>query len=130
MADENNLSKEYSTRSWPSVEEQIARSKAPPGSALEQLIRENQDFDMLNPEEAQDDLEIPLWLRVYWRKLHPGGRHAPGDPSGGYPLAMDKILHSMLNNPDNPTGPADSAKKPATPSATDVGTQHGGEHGK
>jgi len=123
MGDYNDRSRDQS-RSWPSIEEQIAEAKVPRGSALEQLIRENQNFDMLRPEEAHDDLEIPVWLRVYWRKLHPGSRHAAGDPSGGYPLAMDKILHSMLSNPDNPTGEAKS------PSATDVDTHPGGEHGK
>jgi len=120
MEQENNSSKEHSQRSWPSVEKQLARARAPQGSALEQLILENQDFDMLRPEEANDDLEAPLWLRVYWRKLHPGSRHAPGDPSGGYPLAMDKMLHSMMANPDNPTAGAKSTEKPATPSPNEA----------
>jgi len=101
MDTEDNSSKDR--QSWPSVEEQIAEDNVPRGSALEQLIRDNQDFEMLRPEEFHDDLEFPLWLRVYWRKLHPGSRHAAGDPSGGYPMALDKILNWMLAHPDDPT---------------------------
>ena len=32
---------------WPTVEEQLRESKVKPGSALEKLILENQDFEML-----------------------------------------------------------------------------------
>jgi len=99
-----------------SLEKQLAEAKAPPGSALEKLIKDNQEFGMLNPEEFNDRLEFPLWLRVYWRKLHPGSRHTPGDPSGGYPMALDKIYHYMLNHPHNPTGQA-TPPEPPTPSS-------------
>lgn len=44
---------------WPSLEEQLEASHVIPGSALEKLIRENQDFDMLSPEEAHDRLRLP-----------------------------------------------------------------------
>ena len=59
-------------------------SKVIPGSALEKLIRENQDFDMLSPEEAHDRLRLPPWLRVYWRKQHPELQPAPApiQPAG------------------------------------------------
>ena len=50
---------------WPSVEQQVADTRATPGSALEQLIRENQDFDVLDEREAEDKLPFPPWLRVY-----------------------------------------------------------------
>jgi len=56
---------------WPRVEEQLAASKVIQGSELEKLIRNNQDFHMLRPEKAHDKLELPLWLRIYWRKIHP-----------------------------------------------------------
>jgi hypothetical protein len=41
---------------WPTLEEQLKVSKVIPGSALEKLIRANQDFEMLRPEEAYDKL--------------------------------------------------------------------------
>ena len=56
---------------WPSIEEQLRRDNVPPDSALERLIRQHQDVDMLRPEEAIDRIGLPLWLRVYWRKEHP-----------------------------------------------------------
>jgi len=60
---------------WPSLEEQLAASRVARGSALEQLIRDNQDFEILRPEEARDKLRLPPWLRVYWRKLHPDAKY-------------------------------------------------------
>lgn len=85
---------------WPSLEEQLEASHVIPGSALEKLIRENQDFDMLSPEEAHDRLRLPPWLRVYWRKQHPEIQPAPGDPTGGYPLALRDIYIWMLEHQD------------------------------
>jgi hypothetical protein len=105
---------------WPEVEEQLAAYPIRRGSALEKLVRENQDFHMLRPEEAHDDLEIPLWLRVYWRKHHPGSRHAAGDPTGGYPRVIKTMLQTMLANQDNPGGAAPQPPGPAK-------TKHGGK---
>src|SRR5262245_56526592 len=68
---------------WPSLEEQLSSDEVSTGSALERLIRDNQDFGMLRPEEATDRLRIPLWLRVYFRKEHPEGDYS--GPGGGYP---------------------------------------------
>ena len=51
---------------WPSVEHQLVQSNVVPGSALEKLIRDNQDFHLLRFEEATDKIGLPLWLRVYW----------------------------------------------------------------
>ena len=75
-------------RIWPSLDEQIVEAGAPRGSALAKLIAKNQDFSMLRPEEAHDRLRLPLWLRVHWRKNHPDYTYIPGDPTGGYPLAL------------------------------------------
>jgi hypothetical protein len=97
---------------WPSVEDQLAAHKIVRDSALEKLVRENQDFGMLRPEEAHDNLEIPPWLRVYWRKQHPGSKHAAGDPTGGYPRVLHTILLVMLANQDNPAGSAPQAAPP------------------
>lgn len=86
---------------WPSLEEQLEASRVIPGSALERLIRENQDFDLLTPEEAPDDkLRLPLWIRVYWHKQHPEIKPAPGDPTRGYPLALRDIYIWMLEHQD------------------------------
>jgi hypothetical protein len=39
------------------------------GSALERLVQENQDFEMLYTKEASDKRGLPPWLRVWWRKI-------------------------------------------------------------
>ena len=57
---------------WPPLDKQLADAKAPAGSQLEQLIRDNPDIALLNPAEASDDLGFPLWLRVYWRQRPAG----------------------------------------------------------
>jgi|GEM_PF-2407159 len=85
---------------WPSVEQQLIDAKVTPGSALDRLIRENQDFGMLFPSEANDKLRLPLWLRVYWRKHHPEIDYLPNDPSGGYPLALRDLYNWMIRNHD------------------------------
>jgi hypothetical protein len=88
---------------WPTIEEQLRVLKVKHGSALEQLIKENQDFSMLQPEEANDDLPFPLWLRVYVRKKHPELNFS--GPRVGYPLILKEILSYMLRHQDAPTGP-------------------------
>ena len=85
---------------WPSLEEQLAEAGAPHGSELAKLIANNQDFSMLRPEEAHDRLRLPQWLRVHWRKNHPDYTHIPGDPTGGYPLALRDIYIWMRLHPD------------------------------
>ena len=85
---------------WPTTEEQLAGSKIIPGSALEKLVRENQDFHMLRPEEANDRIRIPLWARVHWRKHHPEGKYSADDPTGGYPLALRDMCSWMIANQD------------------------------
>ena len=88
---------------WPSIEKQLRDSRVIPGSALEQFIRENQDFGMLRPEEAHDDLPFPPWLRVYWRKMHPELNYS--GPEVGYPLLLKDIGLRMLRDQDLPQGP-------------------------
>jgi hypothetical protein len=83
---------------WRSVEEQLADARAAPGSALEKLIRENQDFGMLRSEENNDHLGLPPWLRVYWRKAHPEANYSAADPTGGYPRVLHRILRWMLTH--------------------------------
>jgi hypothetical protein len=93
---------------WPSLEQQLSDARVKHGSALEQLIKDNQDFSMLEPQEASDDLGFPLWLRVYVRKMHPEIKFSPyAPPRVGYPLILKEILSYMLRHQDAPTGPPD-----------------------
>jgi len=85
---------------WPSVEQQLSREKAVPGSAFERLIRDNQDFSRLRPEEATDTIPVPLWLRVWWRKGHPNTANDSNDPTRGYPRALAEIHDWMRSHQD------------------------------
>jgi hypothetical protein len=85
---------------WPTVEEQLRESKVKAGSALEKLILENQDFEMLRPDELHDKLRLPPWLRVYWRKNHPDAVFEP--PSAGYPLVLKEFYEWMIHHQDLP----------------------------
>src|SRR5215831_15818577 len=85
---------------WPSLSQQLINAGVTPGSALEDLIRANQDFSMLRPEEAKDTLRLPPWLRVYWRKQHPEGNYSANDPTGGYPLVLKEIYEWMITHQD------------------------------
>jgi hypothetical protein len=90
---------------WPSIESQLASDRIRPGTALDRLIRENQDFHLLRPEEANDRLGLPLWLRVYWRKQYPHRQYKSDDPTGGYPRALKELYAWMLANPDRVSHP-------------------------
>jgi hypothetical protein len=84
---------------WPTLEEQLSAVKVKPGSALEKLIRSNQDFDLLYPEEAHDQLPYPPWLRVYWRKAHP---KIDWYKTVAYPLILKEIGGWMRRHQDLP----------------------------
>ena len=71
----------------------------PPGSALEELIAQNQEFHLLAPEEATDAFPVPPWLRVYWRKEHPEIDMPDRDPAESYPLALKEIHLWMKTHP-------------------------------
>ena len=62
---------------WPSLTSQLANDHVQPGSALERLIAANQDFNVLRPEEAKDQLHLPLWLRVICARPTPRGPSLP-----------------------------------------------------
>jgi hypothetical protein len=112
--------------SWPSVEEQFAKAKVISGNALDKLIRDNQDFHLLRPEEADDNIRLPPWLRVYWRKQHPEGVYSADDPTGGYPRVLKNIHTWMLANqnlqPSPPPGPGPTAAREALAPRAAVGT--------
>jgi hypothetical protein len=96
-----------STAAWPPIDEQLARDHVKPGSQLEKLIRANQDFNLLRPDEARDGNPLPPWLRVLWRKGHPQGRYSASDPSGGYPLVLQEVHVWMLTHQDLQPAAAD-----------------------
>jgi hypothetical protein len=111
---------------WSSLEEQLVASKAAKRSALEQLIRDNQDFEMLRPEEAGDKLGLPPWLRVYWRKLHPDAQYM--GRSGGYPLSLADLYEWMVDHQDlNPPKP--DVVDPTDPRRARRSNPKGGERG-
>ncbi|HEY3568526.1 MAG TPA: hypothetical protein VGP73_11385 [Thermoanaerobaculia bacterium] len=108
-----------SDHGWPALKAQLQKSHAPAGSALEKLIRENQDFSLLRPDEAYDNLRIPLWLRVHWRKAHPEGDYSAADPTGGYPLVLKEVAEWMEHHPDLRPGRPEA---PIPPTKATAGT--------
>jgi hypothetical protein len=108
---------------FPSLELQLRAANVKSGSALEKLIRANQDIGMLRKEEATDRLGLPPWIRIYWRKKHPDGKYF--GPSGGYPLVLERLHDWMLAHQDLPDfDVSDSAAAPHVP------TKPGGRRAK
>src|SRR5882672_8397020 len=71
------------TGDWPTVDEQFKKDKVDPASALAALILANQDFSVLRLDEQNDNIGLPPWLRVWWRKGHPEAVYSASDPTGG-----------------------------------------------
>ncbi|MFN0110516.1 MAG: hypothetical protein ACKVZH_16800 [Blastocatellia bacterium] len=113
---------------WPSLPDQLTRYKVQPGSALEQLIKDNQQFGMLRPDEASDLRGLPPWIRVWWRKAHPELVYSATDPTGGYPLVLKEVVEWMEHHQDLKPAPAPPSvppppKGPNSPDATITGEQ-------
>jgi hypothetical protein len=91
-------------REWPSVEEQLRDARAVHGSALERLIRENQNLELLHPDELGDGLPIPPWLRVNWRKQHSDQVPDSSSPAASYPYpdVLDSLYEWMRIHQDLP----------------------------
>lgn len=101
------------SRRWPTVEQQLARAHVVPGSALEKLIRANQDTTVLAPWENDDDeIGLPLWLRVLWRKKHPDSLNRADDPNGGYPLVLKEQYEWMVHHQDLRRGKPEPSSRP------------------
>ncbi|HKS22141.1 MAG TPA: exo-alpha-sialidase [Thermoanaerobaculia bacterium] len=88
----------------------IEKKRIIPGSALDRLIRENQPKGEFRALQAPDNLVVPTWLRVLWRKNHPETRvaafsSAAHDPTGGYPLVLKEIWQWLLAHQDLKPGP-------------------------
>jgi hypothetical protein len=75
------------------------------GTALENLIKRNQDFDMLRADEFNDLRGLPPWIRVLWRKSHPEGVYTASDPTKGYPHVLKEIVEWMMTHQDLKPGP-------------------------
>jgi hypothetical protein len=99
-------------QTWPTVDQQLTASRVQPGTTLEKLILSNQDFQMLRAEEAHDKIQVPLWLRVWWRKAHPEGDYSAADPTGGYPRALREVAEWMVLHQDLVPDQADDARAP------------------
>ena len=94
---------------WPSADLQLKVAHVEPGTALEKLILNNQDFGMLRAAEAHDKIPVPLWLRVYWRRAHPEMVYSAADPTGGYPFVLKEVWEWMPAPPDLEPGPPEAA---------------------
>jgi hypothetical protein len=97
---------------WPSADQQLKVAHVEPGTALEKLILNNQDFGMLRPAEASDKIPVPLWLRVYWRKAHPEVSYSAADPTGGYPHVLKEIAEWMTIHQDLVASEGDPGRAP------------------
>jgi hypothetical protein len=99
---------------FPSLADQLRAAHARPGSALEKLIRDNQDFGRLRPRDAIDPI-VPPWLKVYWQKGHPEVNYAnDNDPTGGYPLVLKEILEWLMTHQDLKPGNPEATMAPGT----------------
>jgi hypothetical protein len=98
--------------SWPSVAKQLRGDRVVPGSALERLILDNQDFQMLRKSERNDKIGIPPWLRVLWRKAHPELVYSSFDPTGGYPRVLQEVHEWLLAHQDLLPGAPDEEIAP------------------
>jgi hypothetical protein len=97
---------------WPALDKQLGKDHIRPGTALESLVYENQDFRMLFPEEANDTIPVPLWLRVWFRKGHPELTFSRQDPTKGYPRVLHEIHEWMLSHQELRPTEADVATAP------------------
>src|SRR5258708_6817664 len=98
--------------SFPPLDEQLKAAHAKPNSALDKLIRENQDFSKLKDRDANDKI-VPPWLKVYWRKGHPEANYDNADdPTGGYPLVLKEVLEWMMTHQDFKPGQPEATMAP------------------
>jgi hypothetical protein len=97
---------------FPTLDEQLQKAHARPGSALDKLIRQNQDFTKLKDRDATDTV-VPPWLKVHWRKAHPELNYDnPNDPTGGYPHVLKEILEWMMSHQDFKPGLPEGSMAP------------------
>jgi len=110
-----------SERGWPSLEEQLREYDVTHDSPLGRLIQENQDFELLQPDELDDQIPLPLWLRVMWRKQDPNLGYSTDYPLGGYPPGLTHLHKWMLTHPDLEPGPEPEPSHDPPPSSAPEG---------
>jgi hypothetical protein len=99
-------------KKFPSLDEQLKKAHADPGSELEKLIKKNQDFTKLKDKDADDPI-VPPWLKAYWRKGHPEANYDnDNDPTGGYPLVLKEVLEWLMTHQDLKPGHAEASLPP------------------
>jgi hypothetical protein len=98
---------------FPSLDEQLKKAHAKPGSKLEKLIKDNQDFSKLKPRDT-DDTIVPPWLKVYWQKGHAEVNYDTDDPTGGYPLVLKEIYEWLVTHQDFKPGNPEALMAPGT----------------
>jgi hypothetical protein len=99
-------------QAWPALDKQLRKDHIRPGTALEALVYENQDFGKLLPEESNDTIPVPLWLRVWFRKDHPELTYSSQDPTKGYPRVLHEVYEWMLSHQDLRPTEADAEAAP------------------
>ena len=110
---------------WPSIQQQLDKDRVVPGSALEQLILDNQEFGLLRAGEANDKIPVPAWLRIWWRKNNPDGNYSAKDPMGGYPHVLKEIHEWMTSHQDLLPGLPEQAVVPSIEGMFDAATVGG-----
>jgi hypothetical protein len=96
-------------------------AKVRPGTPLAKLVAEasSHSENLAAAAAAPPKIDIPAWLRAQYRRNHSEMTlvAARGDPTGGYPLALESLYVWMLRNQDNlqptPTEPVRSAAAPS-----------------
>jgi hypothetical protein len=97
---------------FPALVDQLKAAHAKPGSALEKLIKDNQDFSHLKLRDASDQI-VPPWLKAYWRKGHPEVNYDnDNDPTGGYPFVLKEVYEWMVTHQELKPGQADAEMEP------------------
>jgi hypothetical protein len=97
---------------FPTLDEQLKGAHARSGTALDKLIRQNQDFSKLKERDANDKV-VPPWLKVHWRKGHPEADYDnPNDPTGGYPHVLKEVLEWLVTHQDLKPGHPDATMGP------------------
>ncbi|HEV3115895.1 MAG TPA: sialidase family protein [Gemmataceae bacterium] len=64
------------------------------------MVENNQELHLLKAAGVKGKIDVPDWLKVYYRKQHPQLKAALQDPTQGYPLALESIYHWMLTHQD------------------------------
>jgi hypothetical protein len=70
------------------------------GTILARVATElDREVSILPPHDGDDKSPLPVWFRVYLRKLYPD---LPQDGPYQYPRTADRILHQLIENPNDP----------------------------